>query len=91
MRETATDWHDGQITLMRHALLRHITATILTAGRSWHRSETTRWAVIRTLTDAAGMRLVFLAKSGLTISTIFRLVRIDDDAVLRRHVSNILE
>ncbi len=26
MRETATDWHDGQITLMRHALLRHTTA-----------------------------------------------------------------
>ena len=45
----------------------------------------------RTLTDAAGMRLVFPARSGLTISTIFRLVRIDDDAVLRRHVSNILE
>ncbi len=91
MRETATDWHDGQITLMRHALLRHTTATILTAGRSWHRSETTRWAVIRTLTGAAGLRLVFPARSGLTISTIFRLVRIYDDAVLRRHVSNILE
>ena len=26
MRETATDWHDGQITLMRHALLHHTTA-----------------------------------------------------------------
>src|SRR6266851_3264980 len=26
MRETATDWHDGQIALMRHALLHHTTA-----------------------------------------------------------------
>jgi len=32
MRETATDWHDGQITLMRHALLRH-TALVIPGRR----------------------------------------------------------
>jgi hypothetical protein len=116
-RQTATDWHDGQITLMRHALLRDSIArpsgpalralaprrrkkldgvqrriapcppslrelssemvstrslspgahsrdplalhpTILITDRSWHRSGMTRCAIIRTLTGAAGVRLV---------------------------------